>query len=167
MSGWGKVMEYGNKTLLLGVIVALTSLAADQLTKAIVVENATLLSAGLPVFPGFNLVFGRNDGVTFGLLAGVPWWSLVLLAFAFCVWLAIMLTRTSTRIEAVAFGSILGGALGNIVDRVRYRAVTDFLDFYVGTAHWPAFNLADVFIVCGVGLMLLAPWISARRSIKP
>ena len=86
--------------------------------------------------PGFNLTFHRNDGVTFGLLGGAPWWSLVVLALAVCAWLAVMMLRTRNRIEVIAFGSILGGALGNVVDRLRYRAVTDFLDFYVGTAHW-------------------------------
>ena len=61
-----------------------------------------------------------------------------------------MMLRTRNRIEAIAYGSILGGALGNVVDRVRFRAVTDFFDFYLGSAHWPAFNMADVFVVGGV-----------------
>ncbi len=160
-------MAYRKKTLLFGAFAALTAVTADQVTKALAVKNADTLRGELPVFPGLNLVFGRNDGVTFGLLGAVPWWGLALLALAICVWLAIMLVRTESRLEAVAFGSILGGALGNIVDRVRYRAVTDFLDFYIGETHWPAFNLADAFIVCGVVLMLLAPWISAQRSITP
>lgn len=160
-------MAHRKKILLVGALAALTAVAVDQVTKAIIVDNAAALRGGMPMFPGFNLVFGRNDGVTFGLFGAAPWWGLVLLALAICVWLAIMLVRTESRLEAVAFGSILGGALGNIVDRFRYGAVTDFLDFYIGAAHWPAFNLADAFIVCGVVLMLVAPWINARRSITP
>ncbi|WP_067951966.1 signal peptidase II, partial [Sulfitobacter sp. HI0129] len=84
------------------------------------------------------------------------------LALGICVWLAAMLIRSSSRVEAIAYGAIIGGALGNILDRLRYRAVTDFLDFYIGTAHWPAFNMADVFVVGGVMLLLIAPWVGAR-----
>jgi signal peptidase II len=122
---------------------------------------------GPPVVPGFNLIYLRNDGVTFGLLGGAPWWSLVVLALGICVWLAVMLVRTSSRIEAVAYGAIIGGALGNVLDRVRFRSVTDFLDFYIGTAHWPAFNMADVFVVGGVGLLFFGPWVAARLRTDP
>ena len=151
---------------MIGVFAALAAFAIDQITKAIVVANAATLSAGISVFPGFNLVFYRNDGVTFGMLDGAPWWSLIALALAICVWLGVMLFRAENAVETLAYGAIIGGALGNVIDRVRHRAVTDFLDFYIGTTHWPAFNLADVFVVSGVGLLLAAAWISARRSIK-
>ena len=151
---------------MIGVFAALAAFAIDQITKAIVVANAATLSAGISVFPGFNLVFYRNDGVTFGMLGGAPLWSLIALALAICVWLGVMLIRAENAVETLAYGAIIGGALGNVIDRVRYRAVTDFLDFYIGTTHWPAFNMADVFVVSGVGLLLAAPWISARRSIK-
>ena len=151
---------------MIGVLAALAAFAIDQITKAIVVANAVTLSAGISVFPGFNLVFYRNDGVTFGMLGGAPLWSLIALALAICVWLGVMLIRAENAVETLAYGAIIGGALGNVIDRVRYRAVTDFLDFYIGTTHWPAFNMADVFVVSGVGLLLAAPWISARRPIK-
>jgi signal peptidase II len=77
-----------------------------------------------------------------------------------------MLFRADNAVETLAYGAIIGGALGNVIDRVRYRAVTDFLDFYIVTTHWPAFNMADIFVVSGVGLLLAAPWISVRRPIK-
>ena len=146
----------------IGVLAALSAFAIDQVTKAIVVSNASVLNAGVSVVPGFDLTFHRNDGVTFGLLGGAPWWSLAILALAVCAWLAIMMLRAENGIEALAYGAIIGGALGNVVDRVRYRAVTDFLDFYVGSAHWPAFNIADVFVVGGVGLLLAAPMMQRR-----
>ncbi len=151
---------------MIGIFAALAAFAIDQITKAIVVTNAASLSAGISVFPGFNLVFYRNDGVTFGMLGRAPWWSLIALALAICVWLGVMLFRADNAVETLAFGAIIGGALGNVIDRVRYRAVTDFLDFYIGTTHWPAFNMADVFVVSGVGLLLAAPWISVQRPIK-
>ena len=63
--------------------------------------------------------------------------------------------------------TILGGALGNVVDRVRFRAVTDFFDFYLGSAHWPAFNMADVFVVGGVGLILCSQVIPQVSKSRP
>lgn len=154
-------------SLFQGVIATGTAFLVDQVTKAVVVANAAALSSGLPLFPGFNLIYLRNDGVTFGMLGGAPWWSLVVLALAICVWLAVMLVRTARRVEAIAYGAIIGGALGNVLDRLRFRGVTDFLDFYVGSAHWPAFNMADVFVVGGVGLLLIAPWLSGKREAGP
>ncbi|MEY8829367.1 signal peptidase II [Sedimentitalea sp. XS_ASV28] len=145
-----------------GAVAAGAALLVDQITKAVVVANAAVLSTGLPVFPGFNLIYLRNDGVTFGLLGGAPWWSLVIMALAICVWLAVLLARTTCRVEALAYGAIIGGALGNVMDRTRHRAVTDFLDFYIGSTHWPAFNMADVFVVGGVGLLLAAPWLGEK-----
>ena len=156
-----------NASFLIGLFAALIALVVDQATKAIVVANAAALSTGVSVVPGFNLSYLRNDGVTFGLLGGAPWWSLVVLALGICVWLTVMLVRTSSRIEAVAYGAIIGGALGNVLDRVRFRGVTDFLDFYIGTAHWPAFNMADVFVVGGVGLLFVGPWVAARLRTDP
>lgn len=155
------------RSLFVGLLAALFAFLVDQATKAFVVSYATVLSTGVPVFSGFNLIYLRNDGVTFGLLGGAPWWSLVVLAFGICVWLAVMLVCTSSRVEAHAYGAIIGGALGNVLDRLRYRAVTDFLDLYIGSAHWPAFNMADVFVVSGVGLLLVAPWLAVQRQTGP
>jgi len=143
-----------------GVIVAL---AADQISKAIVVANRSILADGIPVFPGFNLVYLRNDGVTFGLLGGVPWWALSALALGIVAWLTILLMRAQSRLEAVSCGLIIGGALGNVADRLRFGAVTDFLDFYAGGWHWPAFNLSDVAVVSGVALLLVSEYRASRR----
>ncbi|MDT0684057.1 signal peptidase II [Roseicyclus sp. F158] len=153
-----------NSPRALGLTIATAAIIADQATKAVVVANAGALGTGIAVGPGFNLVFGRNDGVTFGMLGGVPWWGLALLALGICLWLTVMLYRSDSRIEALAYGVIIGGALGNVIDRVRFGGVTDFLDFYVGRLHWPAFNLADVFVVCGVGLLLLASVLERRKD---
>lgn len=151
----------------IGVFAAFVAFVIDQVTKALIVANASTLGARVEVFPGFNLTFHRNDGVTFGLLGDAPWWGLTALALAVCAWLAVIMLRTQNRIEAIAYGSVIGGALGNVVDRFRFRAVTDFLDFYVGSAHWPAFNMADVFVVGGVGLLLIAPIFQKRCVTEP
>lgn len=147
----------------LGLIAAVGAFFVDQGTKVIVVANAGPLRDSVPVFPGFNLVFFRNDGVTFGLLGGVPWWSLVVLALAICAWMMVLMLRTQNRIEALAYGLIIGGALGNVLDRVRYGAVTDFLDLYIGSMHWPAFNFADALLISGFAILLLYPATKARR----
>ncbi|MCF7748938.1 signal peptidase II [Sulfitobacter sp. M39] len=139
----------------IGICTAVAALAADQASKAFVLANAEALATGVAVFPGFNLIFHRNYGVTFGFSQNVPWWVLALVATAVVLFLVVSLIRATQAAEAVAYGMVIGGALGNIVDRLRFEGVTDFLDFYLGTVHWPAFNLADVFVVCGVGILLI------------
>lgn len=139
----------------IGVCTAVAALAADQASKAFVLVNSDMLAAGNPVFPGFNLIFHRNYGVTFGFFQNVPWWGLALVATAVVLFLVVSLIRTTQAAEAIAYGMVIGGALGNILDRLRFGGVTDFLDFYLGTTHWPAFNLADLFVVCGAGLLLI------------
>jgi len=148
---------------LIGALCTAAALAADQISKAIVVANWSVLADGIPVFPGFKLVYLRNDGVTFGLLGGVPWWALSALALGIVAWLTILLMRAQSRLEAVSCGLIIGGALGNVADRLRFGAVTDFLDFYAGGWHWPAFNLSDVAVVSGVALLLVSEYRASRR----
>ncbi|MCB1377533.1 MAG: signal peptidase II [Alphaproteobacteria bacterium] len=150
-----------------GTLAIFIAFSVDQVTKAIVVANAESLRASVPIAPGFNLTYLRNDGVTFGLLSGTPWWVLAALAIAVCVWLTFMMCQAANRVEAVAYGAIIGGAFGNVTDRLRFQGVTDFLDFYVSTAHWPAFNMADVFVVCGVGLLLIGPKVQQAHRTGP
>ena len=140
------------------------ALAADQITKALANAYSDALAGGIPVVPGFNLIFLRNDGVTFGLLGGAPWWALAGLALLVTAWLTVLLVRATSRLDAAAYGLVIGGALGNVADRLRFGAVTDFLDVYVGTWHWPAFNMADVAVVGGVGLLLLSEYWQARQA---
>jgi signal peptidase II len=140
--------------LRLGVACALAAFALDQGSKAIVLASPAL-AAGVKVLPFFNLVCGQNSGVTFGMFGGAPWWVLALLALAIVAALSVWLWRAQNRLVAVALGLLIGGALGNVLDRPRHGAVTDFLDFRLGAYHWPPFNLADVAVVSGVALLLL------------
>lgn len=150
-------------TTTLGLICAIGAFVVDQAGKMIVIANASSLISGVSIFPGFNLVYLRNGGVTFGMLNGAPWWGLVLLAMIVCFWLIFLMLRTKEGGEAVAYGLIIGGAIGNVADRIREGAVTDFLDFYAGDLHWPAFNLADTAIFCGVALLISWPWLKSLR----
>jgi len=133
--------------ILPGLTTVLIALFVDQVTKFFVMDNASS--------------FAR---VSFGMFGGMPWWGLSALALLICAVLGVLLFRSDNRIEAVALGAIIGGALGNVVDRFRFQAVTDFLSFHIAGLYWPAFNLADVFVVCGVGVLLLYPVWDARRQ---
>ena len=155
-------MLRGRPTRSAGVSALVAALLLDQISKAAVTVNSVDLAEGLPVFSGFNLVFHRNDGITFGLFGQVPWWALTSVALTVTAWLLLMMWRATRTSEATAYGLIAGGALGNIIDRMRFGAVTDFLDFHLGTYHWPAFNLADVAVVTGAALLVVLPIFSQK-----
>jgi len=141
-----------------GAAMAALALALDQTTKSWVLMALADPPRVVPVTSFFNLVFWRNRGVTFGLLSAdhpaAPW-LLSSLALAVVAGLLVWLARDQRLWMAVPVGLIIGGALGNVVDRLRYGGVTDFLDFHVVGYRWPAFNLADAAIVVGVVLLLL------------
>ena len=107
----------------------------------------------IPIFPFFNLVLGFNRGVTFGLFNDLGAWGPVILsalAIGIIGVLIVWLQRAQNIRELSGLILVIGGAVGNLVDRLQDGAVTDYLDFYVGQYHWPAFNLADSFIVIGM-----------------
>ena len=138
-----------------GIAFAATAFALDQGTKALAL-SAPSLTTGVEILPLLNLVLVRNNGVSFGMLGGfAPWWVLALLGLGIVAVLSVLLWRARSRIASIALGLLIGGALGNVLDRLRYAAVTDFLDLHVAAYHWPAFNLADVAVVCGAALLLL------------
>lgn len=145
-------------------ILALAALILDQVTKA--AAMASLPEHGsVPVVEGFlDLVNVRNRGAAFGILnrPDIEWqfWlfaGATLIAAAAIIGLVATAEREDRRLFA-GFGLVLGGALGNFVDRVRWRAVVDFLDLHVGEWHWPAFNVADMAICGGAALACLALW---------
>ncbi len=147
--------------------MAFAALAVDQVTKTLALMNSATLGAGIKIFPGFDLVLIHNPGISFGMLGDVPWWTITLVGLVICAVLAVLLWQTESRFEAIGYGLIIGGALGNIVDRIRQGSVTDFLDFYYRDAHWPAFNLADAAIFCGAAAMILSNMAEARTRKKP
>lgn len=141
-----------------GLVCIAVTLFLDQASKAVALSIPGLRS-GIEVLPVLNLVVVRNDGVSFGMLGGVaPWWTLTAVGAAIAAALSVWLSRAQSTVLAAALGLMIGGALGNIIDRVRHGAVTDFLDFHAAGYHWPAFNFADAAIFCGVGFLLLDSW---------
>lgn len=146
-----------------------TALVVDFITKWLIVTIVMVPPRTIEIVPFFNLTISFNTGVSFGmfreflmqqplLLAGMS----VVVAAALFVWAV----RTTKRIEKIALGLITGGALGNVVDRVRHGAVTDFLDFHVGDWHWPTFNIADVMISIGVMLLIIDSLGLARSTVS-
>jgi signal peptidase II len=149
-------------TLRLGLAVAGLLFAADQASKWWVLEVLRLPEArNVPVLAlgplGLDLSMVWNRGVTFGLLSGDGPWNhliLALLAAGIAVFLLRWLARAETRMVAVALGAVIGGAVGNVVDRLRFGAVVDFVDAYAWGWHWYVFNIADAGIVCGVAALI-------------
>ena len=140
-------------------VIATAAAAADQLTKAIVSSQLALGNA-VEILGPFSIHHVRNTGIAFGLFADATSIVIVLTTCAIAA-LVIFFARSARRhpLLPVAVGLVLGGSISNLVDRLRLGHVTDFLDF----DYWPAFNLADTFIVVGVGLLFLS-FVAADRS---
>jgi signal peptidase II len=137
----------------------------DQVTKQLVVRNLEWFDS-IPVMPHLNLVYLRNTGAAFSMLADAPPAFFVLLGVAVSVGILIWLRRhpQGERLVAVGLSLILGGALGNVIDRVTRGYVVDFVDFYWGGWHFAAFNLADTAITIGAGLLILDSILQWRRE---
>jgi signal peptidase II len=149
-------------SVLLLLLPACLVIVADQLTKWLIMSRFELHEIK-PVVPGFfNLTYLHNRGAAFGLLASAdpawqPWFFIVIACAALVfIGFAFRQYRSRSALYVYAFALIAGGAAGNLIDRLRYGSVVDFLDFYVAAYHWPAFNVADSAIVVGAGLFLLA-----------
>lgn len=143
--------------------VAILVFIADQVTKDLAVAYLAP-NRVISVIPGFlDLVSVRNRGAAFGFLnrADIEWqFWLFFIATLIAIYAIFVLARRgkSSLLLMTALGLILGGATGNLIDRIQYGAVIDFLDFYFGSWHWPAFNIADTGICIGVFLACISTW---------
>lgn len=152
--------------MLLGLAVIVLATVSDQISKYVV---DTYVQAGevLPYTDFFNLVKVWNTGVSFSMLDGygiVGVVGLSVFSLGVCVFLFNWLRRETNRVTVVALALIIGGALGNVIDRVRYGAVLDFLDFHYENAHWPAFNLADTLICVGAFLIICQEIVNFKKK---
>lgn len=155
-----------------GVGTAATVIGLDQLSKYFVLQHfgeMTCVDRREPVTAFLDLVLTCNRGMSFGLFnAGqglnVPLFSLAAIGIvAVLVW---WLSRVHSELLATAIGLIIGGAIGNVIDRVRLGGVVDFLYFHLGAWYWPAFNLADSAICIGVLVMLLEGLLGRRQGLQ-
>jgi signal peptidase II len=157
---------------LIPVGVALAVVIVDQLTKLWVMTNFALHEQLTVISGFFNLVYITNTGAAFGFLAGDKTWLRqiffvgVSCAALIVIALAYKHLKKQSGIFVYGLGLIAGGAIGNLIDRLRFGSVVDFLDFYLGTYHWPAFNVADSAITVGVGLFLLGTLLQQIKERK-
>jgi signal peptidase II len=151
-------------------LIALAVILLDRVTKLVILQTLRP-GQGFPVIPGlFDIVFALNPGAAFGFLATLservrnP--LFILISVVAVILIIVYRTRylRSHRLVSTALGLILGGAVGNLIDRLRYGMVVDFLDVHAGGYHWPAFNVADSAISVGVGLMILDMLLEWRRE---
>jgi signal peptidase II len=162
---------------IVGFSIALDVLALDQLSKWLILEyvmrgevqpNAQprgLMDwimdapsrfpfASVELLPFFNLSMVWNEGISFGLFHGSGIWILVGLSLIITVLFSVWMTRAQSWFQIVALALVIGGAIGNVIDRLRFGAVADFFDFHVFGWHYPAFNIADCGIVVGIALLV-------------
>ena len=152
-----------------GVATALAVLVVDQLAKWWVVHVVMHPPRSIPITGFFNRVMGWNRGVSFGFLSSdVDWarWALAALALGIIGFLASWLARAERGRVRIALGAVIGGAIGNLVDRLLYGAVADFLDFHAFGYHWYTFNVADAAITLGAVVLLLDSLFAAGEKPK-
>lgn len=150
----------------LGLIIIVLTVAADQISKFFVFTN---LSESLPmaITSFFNLVKVRNTGVSFSMFSNYGQTGAIVLslfAIGVAAFLFAWMLKEDNRLKIIALACIIGGALGNVIDRLRFGAVLDFLDFYYQSWHWPAFNLADSFICIGVFILICLEFMNNKKK---
>lgn len=158
-----------------GIAVAIISALLDQASKLYLLFVFDLPARGrVALAPFLDFVFTKNTGISYGLFQGESalWqWALLGIKVAAVVLLLVWLTRSTTRLTALSLGLIIGGAIGNAIDRLAYGFVVDFVLFHVDTAswrfYWYVFNLADVAIVAGVAGLLYESVFSGRAVKAP
>lgn len=148
--------------------VALVAIVLDQATKLAVIEYMELYQR-IEIAPFFNLVHVRNYGAAFSFLTdagGWQRWFFTAIAIGVSGLLGYWLKKNKAgqTLQNLAFTLILGGAVGNVIDRIAYGYVVDFLDVYAGKYHWPAFNIADSAICIGAALLLWDAWKQPKES---
>ncbi len=144
--------------MLLGLIAAVMAIVTDQLSKYLVLNYVVDEYSAIALTPFFNVVRAWNTGVSFSMfnnggMTGIV--GLTVVALVIVAFLLNWLRKENSKTVQVALGLIIGGAIGNVIDRVRLGAVFDFLDFHLGGSHWPAFNAADSFICIGAMMIIV------------
>ncbi len=147
--------------------LAVAVIVLDQITKQLVVRSLAWFDV-VPLLPNLNLVHMRNTGAAFSMMSNAPPIMFVLLGTAVSIGILIWLRRNprGQTILATALSLIMGGALGNVIDRVTRGHVVDFIDFYVGNWHFAAFDVADTAISIGTALLILDMFLDWQRTRK-
>lgn len=169
---------------LIGFMLIINFIILDQITKWIVLESVFRPKLSEPslgffewitspyrlpfireeITPFFNLTMVWNQGVSFGMFQSGNPWPLIIVAFIIAIIFSVWLIRSKNWVEAICLSMVIGGALGNIIDRLHFGAVADFLDFHVMGWHYPAFNLADSFISVGIVILIVNSLFYAQKK---
>jgi len=159
------------KNIIIFVLGAAVIVLLDQITKAAIVKNL-FIHESRPVIDGFlNLVYVMNPGAAFGFLAGASetfrhlfFIGITVLVIALIIYYVVK-SKSQNMLYVISLTLIFAGAVGNLIDRIRFGAVVDFLDFYIKTWHWPAFNVADSSITIGAVLMIWGMITQRKRKV--
>ena len=161
-------MKFWGRYSALGAAVALVAATADQLFKLWMIGVLDALPVQkIALTPFFDLVMAWNRGISYGLLkqdSDAGRWALVAVSVIAVLALAYWLAQLRNRMAALSLGLIIGGAAGNVIDRVRFGAVADFFSFHAGSFHWYVFNVADIAIVAGVAGLLFDSLAASHKS---
>ena len=151
----------------LGLIFSLIAIIVDQASKWWILLKVMNPPKVVPITPFFNLVLTWNRGISFGMFnnnGSLGAWVFSVLALVIVGFMLFWLSKADNKLTSVSLGLMIGGALGNVIDRVAHLAVMDFLDFYLGGGHWPAFNAADSFITVGAAILIVDSLFSRQKS---
>lgn len=151
----------------LSSIIILVILILDQASKHYILAYVMAPPKIIDVTSFFQLVLVWNKGISFGLFgSGDYTWIVAIFAILVTLFLGQWMFRARTTLLAAAIALVVGGAIGNLIDRLRFGAVIDFLYFHLGDYYWPAFNVADAAICIGVGLIVLDGLLLSKESLK-
>lgn len=160
------MFKQSNKIFLMLMLI-LTIIVADQWSKSYIVQHIALWNF-IKVNPFFNLIHTTNHGISFGMFSeeGIPSIFFIAIALIFCLALFIWAFRSSEQHIEKFCAMIIGGAIGNVIDRVVHGSVIDFIDLHFMGHHFPAFNVADSFICIGAFMMILLPLFYKKQQVR-
>jgi len=150
-----------------GYLTAIIMIIADQFTKLLIIEYLMIPPRIIYINEYFNLVLTWNNGISFGLFNNDSKFNALVISvigIGIVLFLIGLLSRAETKKLKIGLGLIIGGAIGNIIDRGIYGAVMDFLDIHIGNYHWPAFNIADSCITIGAIILVIDSLFSQKQN---
>lgn len=167
---WSQVLAAQKSKLVVLVVVSAIVLVLDQWTKHLVYTHFKW-GESRPVIDGlFSLTYVRNMGAAFGFLHNAPPWFrdpffiIIPILALFMILFLLAASPAKSKLAPLGLSLVFGGAIGNLIDRLRFGYVVDFLDFYWKTSHWPAFNVADSCIVVGVGILFILSFATGNQT---
>lgn len=148
---------------LLITLIASTIIVLDFITKKIILATVRLHES-IDVLPFLRIVHVENPGAAFGSFTGLGNNIFIIISIIAIIFILVYLSKIHQKLEFISLSLVLGGAVGNLLDRMQIGKVIDFIDFYVGSWHWPAFNVADSALTVGIVLFLIANFTHGQKK---